>query len=99
MSINICGDTVVKSNKIKLLGALLDENLSFKSHINIKCRTAMYNLEYTCTIRKVFSVGTYKTLVHRLVGSHLDYVNALYCGLPESDLKSSSKFKMQQLEL
>ena len=41
-SINICGDTVVKSNKIKLLGAWLDENLSFKSHI--KCRTAMYNL-------------------------------------------------------
>ena len=44
-SIDICGDTVVKSSKIKLLGACLDENLSFKSHINIKCRTAMYNLQ------------------------------------------------------
>ena len=31
-SINICGDTAVKSSKIKLLGAWLDENLSFKSH-------------------------------------------------------------------
>ena len=30
MSINICGDKMVKSNKMKLLGAWLDENLSFK---------------------------------------------------------------------
>ena len=45
-SINICGDTMVKSSKIKLLGVWLDENLSFKSHINIKCRTAMYNLQW-----------------------------------------------------
>ena len=44
-SINVCGDIVVKSSKIKLLGVWLDENLSFKSHINIKCRTAMYNLQ------------------------------------------------------
>ena len=44
-SINICGDIAVKSSKIKLLGVWLDENLSFKSHINIKCRTAMYNLQ------------------------------------------------------
>ena len=45
-SINICGDIVVKSSKIKLLGVWLDENLSFKSQINIKCRTAMYNLQW-----------------------------------------------------
>ena len=44
-SINIYGDTMVKSSKIKLHGVWLDENLSFKSHINIKCRTAMYNLQ------------------------------------------------------
>ena len=43
-TINIYGDIVLKSQKIKLLGAWLDENMSFKSHINIKCRTAMYNL-------------------------------------------------------
>ena len=86
-SITICSDTVVRSSKIKLLGAWLDENLSFKSHINIKCRTALYNLQQICNIRKVLSVGACKTLVHGLVTSHLDYVNALYCGLPESDIK------------
>ena len=86
-SINICGDTVVKSNKTKLLDAWLDENLSFKSHINIKCRTAMYNLQHIHNIRKALSVGACKTLVHRLVTSHLYCVNALYCGLPESNIK------------
>ena len=75
-SINICGDTVVKSSKIKLLGVWLDENLSFKSQINIKCKTAMYNLQWIQNIRKVLSVGACKTLVHGLVTLHLDYVNA-----------------------
>ena len=84
---------MVKSNKIKLLGAWLDENLSFKSHINIKCRTAMYNLQWIHNIRKVLSVGACKTLVHGLVTSHLDYVNALYCNLPESNMR-----KLQQVQ-
>ena len=56
-AINICGNIVLKSKKIELLGAWLDENLSFKSHINIKCRTAMYNLQHIHNIRKVLSVG------------------------------------------
>ena len=86
-SINICGDIVVKSSKIKLLGVWLDENLSFKSQINIKCRTAMYNLQQIRNIRKVLSVGACQTLVHGLVTSHLDYVNAIYCGLPDSDIR------------
>ena len=86
-TITICGDIVLKGKKIKLLGAWLDENLSFKSHINIKCRTAMYNLQCICNIRKVHSVGACETLVHSLVTSLLDYVNALYYGLPESNLK------------
>ena len=84
---DICGDIVLKSKKTKLLGAWLDENLSFKSHINIKCKTVMYNLQHICNIRKVFSVGASKTLVHGLVILHLDYVNALYYGLPESNIK------------
>ena len=59
----------------------------WKSHINIKCRTAMYNLQWIQNIRRVLSVGACKTLVHGLVTSHLDYVNGLYCGLPDSDTR------------
>ena len=38
-------------------------------------------------MRKVLNLGACKTLVHSLVTLHLDYVNALYYGLPESNLK------------
>ena len=78
---------MLNSKTIKLLGAWLDKYLSFKSHKNIQCKTAMYNLQHIHNIRKVLSVGACKTLVHGLVTSHLDYVNALYYGLTESDLK------------
>ena len=40
--INVCGDHVPKSDKIKLLGTWLDSNLNLKHHINLKCRTMQY---------------------------------------------------------
>ena len=53
----------------------------------------MYNLQHIHNIRNVLSVGACKTLVHGLVTMYLDYINALYYGLPESDLK-----KLQQVQ-
>ena len=39
--INVCGDHIPKSDKIKLLGIWLDINLNLKHHINLKCRMAI----------------------------------------------------------
>ena len=53
----------------------------------------MYNLQCVQNIRKVLSVAACNTLVHGLVTSHLDDVNALYCGLPDSVIR-----KLQQVQ-
>ena len=43
---DINGTMVQTSEMIKYLGAYLDNGLSFKYHISIKCRTAMWNLQH-----------------------------------------------------
>ena len=85
-NINVCGDVVECSNKIRLLGMWLDTGLTFKHQISMKCHTAMFNLQKIRQIRSVLTIDACWTIVFGLVTSHLDYANALYIGLPDCDL-------------
>ena len=85
-NINVCGDIVECSSKIRLLGMWLDAGLTFKHQISMKCHTAMFNLQKIREIRSVLTMDACRTIVFGLVISHLDYTNALYIGLPDCDL-------------
>ena len=86
-NINVCGDQVSKCDKIKLLGIWLDCNLNFKYHINMKCRTAILNIQKLKHIINVLTPEATRRIVHGMVTSHLDYANALYYGLLENSIK------------
>ena len=85
-NINVCGDIVECSKKIRLLGTWLDTGLTFKHQISMKCCTAMFNLQKIRQIRSVLTMDACRTIVFGLVTSHLDYANALYIGLQDCDL-------------
>ena len=85
-SINVCGNTVKRSKAIKLLGTILDEQLSFKTHIVQKCKSAMYGLLQIKHIRCYLTREACELLVHGLVISHIDYCNSLFAGLPDVDI-------------
>ena len=91
--VNINGEIVQKSRCIKYLGADLDERLTFKDMINRKCRTAMGNLQKLKLIRKSLTLEAAQTIALGLVISHLDYANALYAGLPDTEVK-----KLQRIQ-
>ena len=42
-SLHINGDRVDGAGSIKFLGAMFDESLNSKNHVNTKCKTAMMN--------------------------------------------------------
>lgn len=85
--IQVVNDSVARSNKIKYLGVWIDDELSFKAHVNLKCRTAYLNIRNIRTIRKYISMETCKLLVTALVLSHLDYCNAIFFGLDDTTLR------------
>ena len=90
-SININGISIPRSECIRYLGAWLDQQLSLRKHIMLKCRTAMMNLQRLKMIRKYLTEETAKVLVLGLVLSHLDYLNAIFVGLPDKDIKAMQR--------
>ena len=85
-NINVCGNLDNCSEKIRLLGTWLDQSLTRKHQINMKCCTAMFNLQKIRHIRQVLTMDACQTLIFGLVTSHLDCANALYTGLPDCDI-------------
>ena len=57
-----------------------------KHQIDMKCHTAMFNLQKIRRISPVLTMDACWTLVFGLVTSHVDYANALYIGLPDCDI-------------
>ena len=82
-SIRVGADRVERSTSVKLLGAWLDEHLSFEYHIMQKCKNAMLSIYNIGNLRRYLSMEACQVLIHSLVFSHLDYCNSLLYGLPE----------------
>ena len=79
--VSISYKTIPRSPSVKYLGVTLDENLSLKEHILLKCRKAMANFVMIHNIQKFLTEDACTTLVLGLCISHLDYTNAFFYGL------------------
>ena len=69
-NINVCGDLVKCSEKMRLLGTWLDHSLTLKHQINMKCHIAMFNLQKIRHIKHVLTMDACLALVFGLVTSH-----------------------------
>ena len=92
-SISINGTNINKRECIQYLGAWLDEHLTLREHIKRKCRIAMVNLQCIHLIRQYLTWDTTQTLVLGIVMSHLDYMNAIFSGLPDKDLANLQRIQ------
>ena len=71
-TINVFGNSIDHIDVIKPLGAHINQYLSFKHHIRIKCKTAMHSLLRIKHIRKYLTQDAAQILISSLVMSHLD---------------------------
>ena len=76
------------STCVKNLGIYIDSNLSFREHFSRLSRSCFYQLRQIRVIRSSLSLPAAKSLVHAFVASRLDYCNALYIGLPKTQLST-----------
>ena len=88
-----CGEIILRSHSIHLLGAWLDRILSFKVHITNKCKLAILNVQQIKSTHRYFTVDTCKILIHSLLVSHLDYAHSLLYWVPDREIK-----KMQTVQ-
>ncbi len=70
----------VTSSTVKILGVVLDSNLSFENHISNVTKTAFFHLRNIAKLRNMLSVSDAEKLVRAFMTSRLDYCNALLDG-------------------
>ena len=82
-----CEDIISCSNNAKVLGTVFDKNMKMVSHVNLKCKTALFNYRKIREIRQYLNRDSCETLVLSLVISHLDYNNSVLIGISDYLLK------------
>jgi hypothetical protein len=77
---------IIPSAEVRLLGVLLDESLTFDSHISNVTRIAFHQLRRIKAIRRHIPTSAMIQLMRALVITRIDYCNSLLWGLPDSQL-------------
>ena len=82
LSITVNGSKIDSSHQARVLGVILDSELSFQPYIHLLSKSCRLHLRNISKIRPFLTNDTAKLLIHSLVISRLDYCNSLLVGLP-----------------
>ena len=85
-SLQIGSEIIAPATTARLLGVLLDAELTIKPHKARTAATCFYHLRRIRQIRRCVGVDIAERLVLALVTSRLDYSNSSLTGLPRSTL-------------
>ena len=91
LSVNVGGNVIKPSEKVRDLGVILDQTLSFDDHISTICQSAHFHIRNIGRIRNLLSFDACATLIHALIGSRLDYIP-----LQMQRLKDCKKCRIKQ---
>ena len=81
------GDSSIESTSVaRNIGAVMDRTLDMHDHVKSICKSSYINLRNISRIRKYLTEDAAAILVHSLVISKLDNLNALLYGLPDTTL-------------
>ena len=70
------------SSDVKILGVNLDSALSLNKHIGLLSKACYYLIRALRHIRKSLTDDSTKSIACTIVGSRLDYANAVLVGVP-----------------
>ena len=85
-AVDVAGSLVKSSSSIKYLGVTLDSRLSFDQHVAKVAGNAFYHIRALRHIRRSISLDCAKDIACAIVGSRLDYCNALLHGTTSKNL-------------
>lgn len=80
---NVNGNKVVFSEVVNNLGLLIDQNLSWKSHVIQLCKRTVSTIHYLWRVASYIPMTVRKLLVQSLVFPVFDYASCVYCDLPD----------------
>ena len=85
-TINIAGLVVPMADHVQLLGVTLDIGLSMDKHMNEVSRTCFHHLRTLRRIQPATNTSDVNTIACSVVGSRLDYANAVLYGVSSKNI-------------
>ena len=86
LSVNVGDSQIVPSVKVRNLGVIFDQSLTFDDHISAICQSVHFLIRSIGKVRKLLSFDTCATLIHALISSRLDYCNSILYNLPDTKI-------------
>ena len=95
LSVNVRGNVIKPSRKVRDSGVILDQTLSFDDHISTICQSVHFHIRSIGRIRNLLSFNACPTLIHALIGSRLDYCNSLLYNIADAKVERLQKLRNQ----
>ena len=80
-SVNVAGTVIPLSNRVKILGATLDANLTMSPHISALSSSCFYHIRSFRQIRSSLDDSTAASVASALISSRLDQLNSILYGI------------------
>ena len=98
-NIHINNVQIKNSNKVTLLGIIIDKNLTFKTHISELCRRASYKLHSLRRIRKYLTVEKAKLLANAFINSQFNYAPLIWMFANKCSIDKILKIHKRTLQI
>ena len=93
--VNVGGNVIRPSEKVRNLGVLRDQTLSFDDHITTICQSAHFHIKNIGRIRNLLSFDACATLIHALIGSRIECCNSLLYNIADAKVERLQKVQNQ----
>ena len=78
----VCETNIERTNSVKDLGVILDQNLNAEQQVNAICAACYYHLSNISAIRNSLGKAAAEKLLHAFISSKMDFCNSLLTSLP-----------------
>ena len=85
-SVTMAGNAITTTDKLKILGVVLDRSLSFDQHVLNTVRNCNFHLRALRHIRSSLTSDVANMMACSVIGSRIDYCNSLLIGISEQNL-------------
>ena len=95
LSVSVWDSVIQQSSKVRDLGVIFDQFLSFDDHISMVCRSTHFHMRNIGRVRHLLSYDATAQLIHALISMRLDYCNSLLYNLPKSSISRLQRIQNQ----
>ena len=99
LSVSVEDMQVSPSSKMRDLGVVFDQYLTFHDHISGICKSTHFHLRGIGRIRNLLTFDATAQLIHALITSRLDFCNSILYNLPNKQIERLQRIQNQAVRM